>query len=73
VKQLRGRSIPTCDLISGDSTWEIEEGVQESYPNLFLDKLFFRTIFFVVEDNVRLEEEKKNEKPIRSSKIFCSS
>jgi len=40
VKQLRGRSIPMVkvlwDLISGDSTWEIEEEIQASYPNLFL-------------------------------------
>jgi len=40
VKQLRGRSIPMVrvlwDLIFGDSTWEIEEVIRASYPNLFL-------------------------------------
>jgi len=45
VKQLRGRSIPMVkvlwDLISGDSTWEIEEEIQTLYPNLFLGKFIF--------------------------------
>ncbi|XP_068486442.1 uncharacterized protein [Phaseolus vulgaris] len=47
VKQLRGRSIPMVkvlwDLISGDSTWEIEEEIRASYPSLFIGK-------FIVED-----------------------
>jgi len=45
VKQLRGRSIPMVkvlwDLISRDSTWEIEEVIRASYPNLFLGKFIF--------------------------------
>ena len=45
VKQLSGRSIPMVkvlwDLISGDSTWEIEEVIRASYPNLFLGKFIF--------------------------------
>ena len=45
VKQLRGRSIPMVkvlwDLISGDSTWEIEEKIGASYLNLFLGKFIF--------------------------------
>ena len=46
VKQLRGRSIPMVkvlwDPISGDSTWEIEEEIRASYPNLFLGKFIFK-------------------------------
>jgi len=45
VKQLRGRSIPMVkvlwDLIFRDSTWEIEEEIRASYPNLFLGKFIF--------------------------------
>ena len=45
VKQLRGRSIPMVKVlwvpISGDSTWEIEDEIQASYPNLFIGKLIF--------------------------------
>jgi len=46
VKQLRGRSILMVkvlwDLISGDSTWEIEKEIRASYPNLFLGKFIFK-------------------------------
>ena len=45
VKQLRARSISMVkvlwDLISGDSTWEIEEEIQASYPSLFIGKFIF--------------------------------
>jgi len=45
MKQLRGKDIlmvkVMCDLTSGDSTWEIEEDIRASYPNLFLGKLNF--------------------------------
>jgi len=45
VKQLRGRSIPTVkvlwDLIYGNFTWEIEEEIRASYPNLFIGKFIF--------------------------------
>jgi len=45
VKQLRGRSIPMVkvlwDLISGDSTWEIEEEIRASYLNLYICKFIF--------------------------------
>ena len=45
VKQLRERSFPMVKVLwypfSVDSTWEIEEGIQASYPNLFLRKFIF--------------------------------
>ena len=45
MKQLRERSIPMVKVLwnpfSVDSTWEIEEGIQASYPNLFLGKFIF--------------------------------
>jgi len=45
MKQLYGRNILMdkflWDLIPSDSTWEIEEESQASYPNLFLSKLNF--------------------------------
>jgi len=50
VKQLRERSIPMVkvlwDLIFEDSTWEIEEEIQASYPNLFLGKFIFKDKIF---------------------------
>jgi len=52
VKQLLGRSIPMVkvlwDLIIRDSTWEIEEEIRASYPNLFLGKFIFEDEIFCI-------------------------
>ena len=50
VKQLCGRSIPMVkvlwDPFSIDSTWEIEEEIRASHPNLLLGKFIFEDEIF---------------------------
>ena len=45
IKQLWGQTISMVkvlwDVRSGDSTWELEETIRESYPHLFTGKSIF--------------------------------
>jgi len=66
LRQLRGKSIRLvqviCDKRTGDSTWELEEDVRKSYPNLFSGKsqIFGSKIFVVRENLIPLSEFPKN-------------
>jgi len=45
-----------CDERFGDSTWEFEETMRETYPYLFFDKSIFGDENFLVGENVRTEK-----------------
>jgi len=52
-KQLRGKTISMVKVVwddrSGDSTWELEETIRETYPYLFSGKsIFVDEIFFLL-------------------------
>jgi len=49
-KQLKGRTISLVKVVwnrrTGDSTWELEEDIRQSYPHLFSGKSIFEVKIF---------------------------